>query len=255
MGWRTECVTGLLTDDVLRIWETGRRCAPFERAGIALGAAWPNASQTQLEQLSVGEWNAALLQVHASVSGSSRMQARARCPACGETTEVEVDAQALLAAHRSPSTEATGRVLRLGAFRVEYRALTVADLISVASHQDVHAARAELVGRCVVSARRARSQVNVSDLPDEVVSRLADALGELDPLADAQIRVHCPACAHQWLPQLDVGGFVWRELASLAERVMLDVDALARAYGWSEADILNMHPARRQAYVEMAASG
>jgi hypothetical protein len=32
----------------------------------------------------------------------------------------------------------------------------------------------------------------------------------------------------------------------------MEVDALARAYGWREADILALSPARRAAYLELA---
>jgi hypothetical protein len=45
--------------------------------------------------------------------------------------------------------------------------------------------------------------------------------------------------------------FFWREIQSAARRIVLEVDALARSYGWSEAEILNMTPARRQLYLEM----
>jgi hypothetical protein len=39
-----------------------------------------------------------------------------------------------------------------------------------------------------------------------------------------------------------------------AERVLLDVHALARAYGWTESEVLRLTPARRSAYLQMAAA-
>ena len=50
---------------------------------------------------------------------------------------------------------------------------------------------------------------------------------------------------------MDVVGFFWREIQSAARRVVLEVDALARAYGWSEAAILGMSSARRNLYLEL----
>ena len=38
-----------------------------------------------------------------------------------------------------------------------------------------------------------------------------------------------------------------------AGRMLLDIHALARAYGWSESDILALPPRRRQAYLELVA--
>mgnify|MGYP001788484044 CR=1 FL=1 len=39
-----------------------------------------------------------------------------------------------------------------------------------------------------------------------------------------------------------------------AERVLLDVDALARCYGWTESEVLRLSPTRRAAYLQLAAA-
>jgi hypothetical protein len=44
---------------------------------------------------------------------------------------------------------------------------------------------------------------------------------------------------------------LWMRLQLAAERLLLDVDALARAYGWSEAQVLALPPLRRAAYLQM----
>ena len=36
-----------------------------------------------------------------------------------------------------------------------------------------------------------------------------------------------------------------------AKRLLMDVHLLARAYGWSEAEVLALSPARRRFYLEM----
>jgi len=45
--------------------------------------------------------------------------------------------------------------------------------------------------------------------------------------------------------------FFWAELAAEAKRLLREVDALARAYGWREADILALSSQRRHAYLEL----
>ena len=40
-------------------------------------------------------------------------------------------------------------------------------------------------------------------------------------------------------------------MRTAAERLFLDIDALARAYGWTEREILNLPPARRAAYLQI----
>ena len=39
-----------------------------------------------------------------------------------------------------------------------------------------------------------------------------------------------------------------------AQRLLMEVHLLARAYGWREADILGMSPARRNAYLQRVAA-
>ena len=49
----------------------------------------------------------------------------------------------------------------------------------------------------------------------------------------------------------DIGAFLWSEIEACASRLLAEVDALARAYGWRERDILAMSGIRRAAYLDM----
>jgi hypothetical protein len=44
---------------------------------------------------------------------------------------------------------------------------------------------------------------------------------------------------------------LWREIESMAGRLLRDVHALASAYGWHEKDILALSPVRRQFYLTL----
>jgi hypothetical protein len=46
---------------------------------------------------------------------------------------------------------------------------------------------------------------------------------------------------------------VWTELRAHARRLLREVDVLARAYGWTEPDVLALDERRRAAYLELAA--
>ena len=82
---------------------------------------------------------------------------------------------------------------------------------------------------------------------------LAARMGEADGGADGEVELSCPACQHGWSAELDIAAFFWTEIAAQAQRLLREVDALARVYGWREADILAMSAARRQAYLELVA--
>jgi len=72
-----------------------------------------------------------------------------------------------------------------------------------------------------------------------------------DPQADLQLAMVCPQCAHRWTTTFDIASFFWTELNAWALRLLREVHTLASVYGWSEAEILDLSPTRRKAYLEM----
>jgi len=74
-------------------------------------------------------------------------------------------------------------------------------------------------------------------------------MSEIDPQADTKLSLVCPSCEHAWQADFDIISFFWREIDAWAQRTLLEVVYLASAYGWREADILNMSPWRRHFYL------
>jgi hypothetical protein len=78
-----------------------------------------------------------------------------------------------------------------------------------------------------------------------------EALEAADPGLDVAFAHTCPSCAAQWKQSFDVSRFVWQDCVQRAERLLLDVDTIARTYGWSEHEILDLSEQRRLRYVAM----
>lgn len=138
-----------------------------------------------------------------------------------------------------------------GGYELQLRLLNSRDLAEADDCGNPQQARALLVERCLVAARHEGEAIPGAELPERVVTRLADRLAECDPLSQVLFDLSCPACAHGWQAVLDIATFFWMELAACARRLLHEVHTLARAYGWREADILNMSPWRRRCYLEM----
>jgi hypothetical protein len=64
--------------------------------------------------------------------------------------------------------------------------------------------------------------------------------------------VRCEACGHEGSAQLDAGELLWDEIDARAHALLGEVHQLARAYGWTESEILGLSAARRAAYLSMA---
>ncbi len=62
-----------------------------------------------------------------------------------------------------------------------------------------------------------------------------------------------PAATAGW-SAFDVGALLWEELVAQARGLLAEVHVLARAYGWSEAEVLELSRSRRAAYLAMVAA-
>lgn len=213
-------------EELLRLWESGSGAGSVDRALAVLSAAYPDAAREELLDLPLGRRDALLLGVHAELVGA-RLDCVVSCPACDEALELELAVADLLGSARDED--------------LRVRLPTSADLLAAAAEPDLARRRAALVER-----------VAGASLNEPELRELAAAIERADPLTDVRVASRCPECDTSWSAQLDVGEFVWRELAARARALMAEVDGLARRYGWAEADILAMSEIRRRWYLEVA---
>jgi hypothetical protein len=79
------------------------------------------------------------------------------------------------------------------------------------------------------------------------LARIDMALEEMSPEIADRVSAVCAVCGERSEMMIDPLGFAFPSV----ESVLRDVHLIARAYGWSEEQILAMPIARRQAYVSM----
>lgn len=234
---------------LLATWEAGQEQHPLDRALTVLAAASPPATRAELAALPLAERDRRLLRLRTATLGPT-LAAYAECPGCGERLEFSLDSGPLLP---SDAEEAPGGAWEAygGGVRMRFRLPDSRDLAAAARCGDVAAARSVLVERCLLEVRGADGADPPGALPDEAVAALAARMDELSPGADVSLALSCPACGTAWQAPLDVPAFFWAELSVRARRVLREVDTLARAYHWAEAEILALTPARRRAYLEL----
>ncbi|HER34044.1 MAG TPA: phage baseplate protein [Halothiobacillaceae bacterium] len=239
---------GLSPSLLLEVWEQGAAQPAPQQALLLLGAAFPEESADALAQLSIGQRNALLLTLREWLFGPHFVSGAA-CPQCAERVELTFEAGDI----RAGGNGSVAPLLHvdLAGYAVDFRLPNSADLVAVAGAGDPPAIERAVLERCVVSVRHTGKDTPARQLPAEVATAVIDAMDRADPQANIQLSLTCPACGHAWQAFLDLLPYVWRELDAWAHRALRDVHYLASAYGWSEREILNMRPSRRQIYLDM----
>ena len=239
---------------ILDAWERGVDQAPARRALTVLEELAPTAAGPAPDELSAGERDGALLATHMELFGPT-LDAVDECPQCDEAGRVGVRRGRLwrhaIAARRDGETPAPIPI-EVDGFRLRVRRLTAGDLVAAEDASDPGAARAVMLERCVLEAACGPAPVATAELSEAAVAAVAEALAAADPGAGLTLGMSCPACDHRWEETLDVGAFVWREVEARAVGLLHQVDTLARAYGWTESDVLRLSPRRRVVYAELA---
>ncbi|MFG1777785.1 hypothetical protein ACGFIG_15310 [Micromonospora sp. NPDC049048] len=198
------------------------------------------------DRLPVGEVAALLLTTARAWTGD-RVEATLDCPACPERLEVDFAVADLLAAapDRQEAGPATGTfTLRWRGHQLTLRLPTPADLQGAARAGDAAAAERWLLRACLLAA-----DPPLAD-PDATLPEVSAAMAARDPLGVVAVTLTCPGCGTTTEALLDVPGWAWQAADGRVRRLLGEVHRLARAYGWSEAEVLGLGPHRRAAYLE-----
>lgn len=226
--------------EILTLWEAGTAVAP-DRRGSALAAALAGTTLRQADGEALGRRDRHLLEARQRLFGES-IEAQVTCPDCGAAAELAFSLDEVLSLGADGPTEAT---LEVGGCRIVVTPPGAAALAGLDRDGDLRTALAEA---CVISCTDAAG-AEVA-LPTAAVTAVAAEIERLDPLGAITMAVSCPDCGSAFEAPFDPAAFLGAEIDAAAERLFLEIDQLARAYGWTEAEILALSPARRRAYLE-----
>lgn len=226
---------------LLEAWDRGQAATSLPARALALlPLAGPDADP---DRLPVGAANARLLELRERLFGP-RLTCVAECPHCAERLELGFTVGDLLASAAPPPAEVE---VAAGEETFRLRLPTWCDLAALAESRSPGDPRARLLARC-----RLPVGSDPAPLSEAVLEAAAGALEEADPLAETRIAIGCAQCDAQFEARFDIVEYLWSEVDVRARRLMGEVHALASAYGWSEAEVLALTPARRRVYLEMA---
>jgi len=227
---------------LLEAWERGARQNALARAVVMLAVADNGRTRDEWDCISLPERDAELLRLRGMTFGDE-LRGCVPCSHCSTRIEFQASVSALRQRVESmrPPTELGWQ---FGRYRFSLRPAGTRDLLRAAEAGD---ARRDLLRACVA--------IDTED-SDEALTQceagLTEQFNRLHEGAETQLTVRCPECGAVENADLDIGRFVWSEVRHAAVAMMREVHELASAYGWTEESVLEMSPARREMYLEMA---
>jgi hypothetical protein len=242
------------TYQVLELWERGAGLDPLDRAVVLAAAVPPVHPPEEVGTWPLGVRDARIVELQRTLGGSD-LEVVTTCLACGEDLEFVVELATLLAtadAARPPEP------VHVDGWEVTWRPLSTTDLRAASRVGDAATADAVLVDRCILRAAPSSSTgptpADDAAPSDDVRAAVVAAMAASDPLAEVLVDLVCPGCDGAVVADVVVADLVWAEVASRATRLLEEVAALARAYGWTEPEVLALSDRRREAYLRLAGS-
>jgi hypothetical protein len=205
----------------------------------------PGGTQPAAAGLSLADRDRLLAALHADCFGDTITSA-ARCRACERTYEIGFSLRDLM-------TDLDARISRPPQLRegpdehgvhtlqdgTRFRLPTVEDERTVAG-LPADEAVATLLGRCVLEGK-----------PGGARAAVEAALEALAPLVGRELPASCPECGVEQTVDFDIVAFFSAALARETPMLLREVHCLARAYGWSYAEIVGLTRSRRRALVAL----
>lgn len=219
----------------LALVEQGSRLAPLDRA-VLLAATLDGLSAADAAALPVDRRDRLLLDARIARFGRD-IGFFVRCPHCGEGNEAEFDLALL-----PDAAPAHGVAMQVGTREIWLRAPSSAAIARAVRTARTDALLAEIAGDAV--------PIDDPDLGREIEHALPAAF----PLFDIRFALSCSGCETAFDTRFDIVPWLWREIEEIAAQAIDSVDRLARAYGWTEREILALSPARRRRYLAKLAA-
>lgn len=232
--------------DTLQIWERAEPLGPLDRALLLASFSVDD----DLASAPIGRCHATLLVLRTQLFGPT-LESTANCPACDARVEFAVDGLALLSLHEE-GTESSG-VIEQDEYVVSWRSPTPSDLAALAAEPGPPGA--SLLRRCVTVTAAVGTPLDATTVPAALIARIEEEMSAADPLAEVLVAVTCPECERRFEADVDLARFVWSEVDARARQVLHDIDVLARAYGWTEPEVLALSDARRASYLRLVVDG
>ena len=239
----------LSTKELLNIWETYMHYSVMERSLYLLSAIYETDVNT-IARMSIGERDARLLKFREWLFGS-RLINMAYCPNCSALVEWETNTGDISIQAELSETSTRMFKMETDGFKINFRLPNSLDIMQTIADPTHIADTANLISGCILSITKDKKAHAADQLSQEIIEMINQRMSEEDAQADIKMVLSCPECKKQWEAPFEIMRYLWLEIDNWANHLLQEVAILARAFSWSEQEILNLSFNRRRMYLEM----
>jgi hypothetical protein len=165
------------------------------------------------------------------------------CGECGERFDTDFELASLIASLSATTGQPRVRPLTDGVFETEqgvkFRLPTGQEECAQIGMPPAEGAK-WLLGQCLVDG----------DL-ESAGETVQLAMEQVAPVADVDMRAQCPECGASQTVHFDLQSYLLSGLMNERKTLVTEVHLLARAYGWSRSEIMDMPRSQRKSAVSL----
>ena len=238
---------------LLDLWERAHGLSDSERALALAASVAPAVEPAKLADQPLGDRDLRLVEFHRRHAGPT-LEATAQCPACEASVELAVDSELLVEVHRHAQPV---EPVRVDDRVVTWRPLTSNDVLAasaLAKEPGADQTGADQTGddEAGVADLLVAMCIGEDGADEEIRAAVAEAVAASDPLAEILIDTACAECDTPFVAEVDISRHAMAAFERASRKLISEVDALGRRYGWTEAEILAVPPQRRKKYLALA---
>lgn len=208
----------------------------------------PSHNLSQIAKMPIGERDARLLEIREELFGPVFNNAT-NCPQCKKKMEWEMTVDAIRLKPNLSPINAELYSLEYDGNLIQFRLPNTTDIMEVMALEKGVSKEEVLLKKCIAPGSLPTAYSD--KMPEAFENAFAQKMEEYDPQSDIKMAILCPVCGHNWDMIFDIMSYLWSEIEDWATHLLQDIFLLAKNFGWSENDILEMGSFRRGLYLKM----
>ncbi|CAH8296342.1 hypothetical protein EV196_11157 [Mariniflexile fucanivorans] len=109
----------------------------------------------------------------------------------------------------------------------------------------------QIIRKCILNLKDFPEGTFNQKIPDDLLMQINNKFNKTCKASNISYHLNCTECKHEWDVVFDISTYLWKEIDQWAKSFLRQICLLAKAFGWSELDIINMSENRRNHYLNL----